>query len=74
VLTLDTNQKQKIEPRLLSIKELALYMSLPVSTLYAMVEKKQIPFKRFGKKSIRFDRKEIDAWIDSHYDKTYSAG
>ena len=66
--------KQKIEPRLLSVKELALYMSLPVSSVYAMVEKNQIPFKRFGRKTIRFDRKEIDAWIDGHYDKRYSMG
>lgn len=66
--------KQEIEPRLLSVKQLAQYMSLPVSSVYAMVGKKQIPFKRFGKKTIRFDRREIDKWIDGHYDKRYSIG
>ncbi|RIK79822.1 DNA-binding protein [candidate division KSB1 bacterium] len=66
--------KLKIEPRLFSVKELARYMSLSVSSVYAMVEKKQIPFKRFGKKTIRFDRKEIDAWIDGHYNKSYGVG
>jgi predicted DNA-binding transcriptional regulator AlpA len=36
-----------------------------------MVEQRQIPFKRFGKKIIRFDKREIDKWVDMHYDKRY---
>ena len=33
--------------------------------------RKEIPFKRFGKKIIRFDRKAIDKWVDLYYDKSY---
>lgn len=66
------NKSLHIEPRLLTAKQLAVYLNFPLSTVYAMVEQKQIPFKRFGKKAIRFDRKDIDRWIDGHYEKSYS--
>ena len=65
------NKDSAIEPRLLTAKQLAGYLSFPLSTIYAMVEQKQIPFRRFGKKIIRFDKKEIDRWIEIHYDKSY---
>ena len=46
------------------------YLSFPLSTIYAMVEQREIPFKRFGKKAIRFDRNEIDLWVDEHCGKS----
>ena len=64
-------KKDNIEPRLLTTQQVAEYMNIPLSTIYAMVQRKQIPFKRFGKKSIRFDRQEIDKWIDEQYSKSY---
>ena len=64
-------EKHNIEPRLLTTQQVAEYMNIPLSTIYAMVQRKQIPFKRFGKKSIRFDRQEIDKWIDEQYSKSY---
>lgn len=64
-------KKDNIEPRLLTTQQVAKYMSIPLSTIYAMVQRKQIPFKRFGKKSIRFDRRAIDKWIDEQYSKSY---
>jgi excisionase family DNA binding protein len=60
-----------MEPRLMTAKQLAAYLSFPLSTIYVMVEQKQIPFRRFGKKIIRFDKREIDKWVDIHYDKSY---
>ena len=66
------DSQTRIEPRLLTAKQLSAYLGFPLSTIYAMVEQKRIPFKRFGAKMIRFDKKEIDAWIDGHYDKSYS--
>ncbi len=65
------NDEPQIEPRLFTAKQLSVYLGFPVSTIYAMVERKEIPFKRFGKKAIRFDRAAIDRWIDEHYDKSY---
>ncbi len=60
-----------IEPRLLTAKQLSAYLNFPLSSIYSMVEKQEIPFKRFGKKAIRFDRNEIDRWVDDHYNRTY---
>lgn len=59
-----------VEARLITAKQLTVYLNFPLSTIYAMVERRKIPFKRFGKKIIRFDRKEIDKWVDLHYDKS----
>jgi len=64
-------KKDNIEPRLLTTQQVAKYMNIPLSTIYAMVQRKQIPFKRFGTKSIRFDRHAIDKWIDEQYSKSY---
>ena len=64
----------QIQPRLLTTKQLSEYLNFPLSTIYAMVGKNQIPFKRFGKKSIRFDRIAIDHWIEEHYEKSYHRG
>jgi len=58
------NSKTPIEPRLLTAKQVSIYLGFPLSTIYTMVEKKQIPFKRFGKKAIRFDLRDIDKWVD----------
>ncbi|MCH9008281.1 excisionase family DNA-binding protein, partial [candidate division KSB1 bacterium] len=43
-------KKDNIEPRLLTTQQVAKYMNIPLSTIYAMVQRKQIPFKRFGTK------------------------
>lgn len=66
------NTQSHIEPRLLTAKQLSVYLGFPLSTIYAMVEQHRIPFKRFGAKMIRFDQKEIDDWIDGHYGRSYS--
>ena len=65
--------EERIKPRLLTVKQLSIYTGFPVSTIYSMVEKNEIPFKRFGKKAIRFDIKLIDNWIDEQYDRSYSS-
>ena len=63
--------KGNMSKRLLTVKQLSEYLSFPASSIYAMVEKKQIPFKSLGAKSIRFDVKEIDDWIEDHHDRSY---
>lgn len=65
------NNQKIIKPRLLTARQLAGYLSFPLSTIYAMVQKQEIPFKRFGKMAVRFDVHDIDEWIDGHYDKSY---
>ena len=55
--------------RLLSSEEAAEYLGLSVKTLYSMTgprAKKRLPLrvKRIGK-LLKFDRKDLDAYIDS---------
>jgi len=53
----------------LTIDDLAQYLNMRRSTVYSWVENKQIPFFRFGR-LLRFRREEIDAWTESHREKT----
>jgi len=58
-----------MEARLLTLEELAGYIKLAPRTLYnAVAPKAKRPFpvkpKRIGK-CLRFDRQEVDNWIDS---------
>lgn len=48
----------------LNFKELTDYLKMPRSTLYRLVQKKQLPGHKIGK-VWRFDRDEIDRWIKS---------
>ncbi len=52
----------------LTIDELAQYLNVKKSTLYAMVESKEIPCFRFGR-LIRFRKEEIDGWVENHRQK-----
>lgn len=48
----------------LDIKSLVEYLPLTKSTIYTMVNKGKIPYKKIGSKLI-FDRDEIDQWVDN---------
>jgi predicted DNA-binding transcriptional regulator AlpA len=53
-------------PKLLDIEGLSRYLSMPKSTIYSWVCLQKFPPKvvvRLGR-SLRFDRVEIDAWIE----------
>jgi excisionase family DNA binding protein len=57
------NNGRDKEARLMTVKEAAVYLAVPVATLYTRVFCRQIPFLRFGR-SIRFDRKDLDTVIE----------
>lgn len=48
----------------LDINSLVEYLPLTKSTIYTMVNKGKIPYKKIGSKLI-FDRDEIDQWVDN---------
>jgi excisionase family DNA binding protein len=48
-----------------TINEIAEYLKLKPSTLYAMVAKKKIPYYRLGK-LLRFKKSEIDLWMEGN--------
>ena len=57
-------EKEKEQRKLLTVTEVANYLSIKEKTLYAKVEAGDLPCYRIGK-LIRFNKDEIDAWIDT---------
>jgi excisionase family DNA binding protein len=53
----------------LNIEELSDYLNMRKSTLYSIVENKEIPFFRFGR-LIRFKKQEIDDWVEEHREES----
>lgn len=52
------------EDTYMDINTLLNYVPLKKTTIYSMVSRKQIPFKKIGKKLI-FSKNEINTWINS---------
>lgn len=50
-------------PALLSVPELAAYLSIKTKTLYAKIEAGEIPHYRIGR-LVRFRLDEINAWLE----------
>lgn len=48
----------------LTLEELALYLKIPKSTLYKLVQEGRIPGQKLGKQW-RFGKSAIDRWLDS---------
>jgi len=55
---------EKIQKRLLTIKEASEYLGIQVKTLYKWVYEKKIPYVKFSHKSLKFDKIKLDEWID----------
>lgn len=57
-----------ITPRLLSIDELSIYLGMPKATIYTKKCRGQLPEGSIVMldKKLRFDRLEIDRWIEEH--------
>jgi len=53
------------EKRLLTIKEASDYLGISVKGLYNMVNRRELPFYKIGKR-VRFDMKQLDEWIEKH--------
>jgi excisionase family DNA binding protein len=51
------------------IYELSECLGIKKSTLYSMVENKEIPFFRFGR-LLRFKKQEIDDWVEGHREES----
>ncbi len=48
---------------LLTYAEAGELLGLKLSTLYAMVSRRQLPHVRLGGRLVRFDRAELESWI-----------
>ncbi len=54
-----------MENGFLTVGEASQYLVIKPSSLYSMVESKEIPHYRFGR-LIKFKKSEIDEWIQKH--------
>lgn len=62
-----------MEPRYLSPTDVVAYLRLPsLKALYGLVERKQIPYTRLGRRTLRFDRVELDLWLKTRTVKVRS--
>jgi excisionase family DNA binding protein len=59
-----------VAKQLIDIKKLSQMTSFSVSTLYAWVNQRRIPFIKFGHR-IRFDLQQIDSWIEENAVKEF---
>ncbi len=50
--------------QVLTLEELGVYLKIPKSTLYKLVQEGRIPGQKLGKQW-RFGKKAIDRWLDS---------
>lgn len=50
----------------LSGHEAAKFLRLKISTLYALVEKRQIPFFRIGKRKLLFSKSDLISVLTKH--------
>lgn len=55
------SRQQSERPRFLTVAEVAELLHLKPRTIYGLVSRRQIPFRKAGHQ-LRFDPKEIDEW------------
>ena len=54
----------KVLPRLLTIKEAAVYLGRSESALYHLKARREIPYVMHGR-NLRFDRVALDRWLEA---------
>lgn len=49
----------------LTYAQAAQLLSMPIGTLYSFVSLRKIPFIRISRRSVRFDKAELERWLDA---------
>ena len=49
---------------LVGYTDAATKLGIRVATLYSLVSQRRIPHVRLGRRFVRFDLRELDAWVD----------
>lgn len=55
-------ERRQLSSRLLTMKEAAVYLKIPLNTLYKMVGLRKIPFVKLNR-LVHFDKDLLDQWI-----------
>jgi excisionase family DNA binding protein len=56
-------KEQGMDKKFLTYAEAEQYLNIKVGTLQSMVCREEIPHIRLGKRNVRFDRDELEAWL-----------
>jgi excisionase family DNA binding protein len=68
----EMNQIQDSSQGYENVQDTAEYLAFKPSTIYTLVERKEIPFYKVGR-LIRFRRVEIDEWMQTHKEPVVDA-
>jgi excisionase family DNA binding protein len=58
-------EKPKIVPRLLTVREAAVYLGRSVAGVEHLIHRKQVPVVRRGRR-VHLDRESLDKWIEGN--------
>lgn len=61
---MDSRNTPLLDPPLMTVSELAAFLSVSRSLVYRWVEENEIPHYRFGK-AVRFNTVEVKEWLDN---------
>jgi excisionase family DNA binding protein len=48
---------------MMTYREAAIYLTVPIGSLYSMVARGEVPHVRLGKRTVRFRRAALEAWV-----------
>lgn len=54
-----------VTDELLTVKELAAFLKVPPSRIYAWTHCREIPFIKLSWRCLRFSKKEISVWLNA---------
>lgn len=60
----DATSQPKNDDPLLTYQETSVLLGIPVNTLYGLIHQHRIPHIRLSGRMIRFNRSELEAWLD----------
>jgi excisionase family DNA binding protein len=51
---------------LITYAQASHHLNLKIGTLCALVAQRRVPHVRLGRRLVRFDRRELDSWLQRH--------
>lgn len=61
----ERRNEHTIEPLLLTVRQAAKVLSISERTLWGLTKSGDIPAVRFGGRNVRYDPRDLDAWIQA---------
>jgi excisionase family DNA binding protein len=67
----DTPRAPSIEPRFLTLEDVAIYLNVSVPQVYALVRSGELPAIKIGGRGVwRVDRGQLEAYVDRLHEET----